>query len=225
MRPQYAQARTPSFLLARGRPVLLPAYPCPSRPGPTQPQGAPSPPPTSGFCPGGCGFSPTSPSLPVRWSSRSTLMVPILTTDHLSVFTPVTCLGTRHLKPQLLRSVAFPGILGGIVRFYPFSFWKVLVLDSGDSVFLLSLGSSSLVVSEFVFFFNVVMRTHCKLKLYCSTYLKCYSFFSVLYVFFASESRFPLGFSTFSPRFSILIICPGISRPTTLVSYSVLCRS
>lgn len=59
VRPQFAQAWVLSFLSPAGCPVLLPAYPDPWRPGSTQPQGAPTPPPRRVSALEGVVFSPT----------------------------------------------------------------------------------------------------------------------------------------------------------------------
>lgn len=205
MRPQHAQARASSFLSLRlvlcfflPTPVLVSL-------APPNPRGR-LPLPPLGFLPWRVWFSlpPLSrPACPLELPSH----VDAPHSDHLSVFTPVGSLGTGHLRAQLLRSVAFLGLPGGIVRFYSFSFWEVLVLDSGDSVFLLSPGSSSLVLSEF---FNVVSRAPCKRKFYVIISLVYY-----ISVFFASESLshpFPSVFNQ--------IFCPGISSAAaTPVSY------
>lgn len=101
-------------------------------PAPPSPRGR-HPFPSSGFCPGGCGFlSHLGPFLPVGWSSRALLTLPIL-----AVF-PFPCLslaspGTGPFIAQVLCSLAFPGLPGGIVQLY--FFWKVLVSDSWDLVF------------------------------------------------------------------------------------------
>lgn len=105
-------------------------------PAPPSPRGR-HPFPRSGFCPGGCGFlSYLGPFLPVRWSSRAALTLPILTVfpfSRLSLASP----GTGAFRTQVLRSLAFSVLPGGIVQLYFFLFWKVLVSDSWDSVFSL----------------------------------------------------------------------------------------
>lgn len=104
--------------LPAGRPGLLLAYPGPSRPGPTQPQGAPPPPPF-GFLPWRVWFSlpPLSlPACPLELPRHADAPHP----DYLWFFTPVSSLGTGRLRAQLLRSVAFFGLPEGRVRFSSF---------------------------------------------------------------------------------------------------------
>lgn len=135
-----------SSVLSKPRPRRPPSSPHPVAPRvflPTRvPVGAAPPSlrgliplPPSGFCPAGCGFLLPPESHPVLWSSRTTLALPILTIfpfARLSLASPGT---SGPLRAQLLRSLAFPGVLGGTVQLNSFLFWKALVTVSWDSVF------------------------------------------------------------------------------------------
>lgn len=138
-------------------PLRLPCAFCPphpSWPGPTQPQGAPSPPPPPRVSVlEGVVFSPTSvPACRLELPRHAVAF--ILTTFPLSRLAPV--LGTG-LKANFCALV-FPE---GIVQFYLFSFRKALVsVETSSSC---PACSCSLVVSQFILFFfltqvNSVLR-------------------------------------------------------------------